>query len=336
MSEQTVGDLGEFGLIERIRARLNGFAEHDDLIVGPGDDAAVWRAANNYTIATTDTMVEGVHFLTEADPRDVGWKALASNVSDIAAMGGKPTFALVTLCLPPSTPVAWVERLYEGMMAFSDERDLTVAGGDIVASPVVTVTIAFAGTVEVDEDSRPLLLRRDRAHAGDAIAVCGALGGSAGGLRVLREGAPIAGDARELVERHLRPQPAIAWGQAAAQAGVRCAIDVSDGLVQDIGHICEASGCGAVVRFDDIPVDPALLAVLPDDARMLAATGGEDYELVLVAPMPAIEQVARTIRQVTLIGEMVEDPEQRVRVADRDGNEVRIEQRGWDHLRGRV
>ena len=329
MSEETVGDLGEVGLIERIRAQLDGL-EHRDLIIGPGDDAAVWRGRGSYTIATTDTMVEGVHFLRDADPRDVGWKALAVNVSDIGAMGGTPTFALVTLCLPQSTPVSWIDGLYEGMLALAVEYGVRLAGGDIVSSPALTVTVAVAGAAASDADRGPLLLRRDAARPGDAIAVSGTLGGSAGGLRVLRAPFQDSEPARALVRRHMRPEPRVGMGQAAAQAGVRCAIDVSDGLLQDIGHICEASGCAAIVRFADIPVDPALLAVFPDDARMLAATGGEDYELVLVAPV----HVLAALTGMTVIGQIVEDPEHRVHVLDGGGNEVHVEHRGWDHLRG--
>ncbi|HEX5479760.1 MAG TPA: thiamine-phosphate kinase [Dehalococcoidia bacterium] len=330
MSEQTVGDLGEFGLITRLRAQLGGFATHVQLVLGPGDDAAVWRFGESYAVATTDTMVEGVHFLPGADPRDVGWKALAANVSDIAAMGGKPSFAFVTLCLPPATPVAWVDGLYDGMIACADETIVTFAGGDVVSSPVLTITIALVGVLDRDAGGNPLLLRRDAAQPGDAIAVWATFGGSAGGLRVLRDGGATGDDAARLVEHHARPFPEVERGNRAAKVGVRCAIDVSDGLVQDIGHICEASGCGAIVRFDNIPVDPALLTVFPEDARMLAATGGEDYKLVLVAPHAVLDKLG----PLTMIGEMVEDPEHRVHVMDADGNEVRIERRGWDQLRG--
>lgn len=335
MSEQTVGDLGEFGLIERIRARLNGFAERPNLIIGPGDDAAVWRADNNYTIATTDTMVEGVHFLPDAHPHDVGWKALASNVSDIAAMGGTPTFALVTLCLPATTPVAWIEGVYEGMGECAKKFGVGIAGGDIVSSPVLMITVALAGMPTVNTTTGELLLlRRDAARPGDAIAVSGELGGAAGGLRVLREQIEDSERARALVRRHMRPEPQVGLGQAAAPGGVRCSIDVSDGLVQDVGRICEASGCGAIVRFDDIPVDPALLAVYPADARMLAATGGEDYELVFAALANVLDELSGFLGGgLTVIGEIVADREHRVRVVDRNGNDMLIERRGWNHLR---
>jgi thiamine-monophosphate kinase len=342
-----VGDLGEFGLVERLRARL-GAPRDERLIAGIGDDAAVWRTGAGYAIATTDTMVAGVHFLPGAVAwRDVGWKALAVNISDIAAMGGAPSFALVTLHLPPEMPAAAVDELYGGLDECAHVYGVTIAGGDIVGSPVFAVTVALAGDAGVDESGGPLLLRRDAAEAGDLIAVTGRLGGSAGGLRVLHA-PPAAGlnageldISRRLVERHIRPRPRVDAGGFAVRAGLRCGMDISDGLAQDLGHICRASGVDAELRIDDLPLEDGLMALFQRDARALAAAGGEDYELLLVGgegPLRIAEDALRKhlemadVQQLTIVGRITGAGAGRVRVIDAAGADVALPSLGWDHL----
>lgn len=327
-----VTELGEFGLIERIRRTL-GTPADERLVAGIGDDAAVWRSGG-HVIATTDTMVAGVHFLPEQVPwADVGWKSLASNVSDIAAMGGRPSFALVTLCLP-AMPVERIDALYAGLRECADAYGVTIAGGDIVSAPVFSVTVALLGEARAGADGEPLLLRRNAARPGDAIGVTGTLGGSAGGLRALLEGRAHA----DLIAAHMRPRPRVDAGAAAVDAGVACGMDISDGLAQDLGHICDESGCGADVRFDAIPVAPVLAAAYTDDARTMAATGGEDYELLLVAPENRLRAAGETLRAsgatgVTIVGRITAG--RGVRVLDAAGEEVALSSAGWDHLRGR-
>jgi len=329
-----VSDLGEFGLIERLRAALPAVAP-DRLVIGIGDDAAVWRRDAGCTIATTDTMVAGVHFLPGAvEWRDIGWKALATNISDIAAMGGMPAFALVTLCLPPETPVDAVDALYTGLRECADDYGVTIAGGDIVSAPVFAITIALIGEAKMSGHREPLLLRRDAARDGDLIAVTGALGGSVGGLRALKEGEPRTGALRRLIERHMRPQPRTDAGRAAIAAGIRCAIDISDGLVQDLGHICSASGVGAELRLDRVPLDADLVATYRDDASMMAAAGGEDYELLLVGAEDAIARASAALPvPLTVVGSIVAGGV-RVRVLDAEGHDVPMMTSGWDHLQG--
>jgi thiamine-monophosphate kinase len=327
-----VSELGEFGLIDRLRAALPE-SPSDRLIVGIGDDGAAWCGGTGCTIATTDTMVVGVHFLPgSVDWRDVGWKALAVNISDIAAMGGTPAFALVTLCLPPDTRVAAVDALYEGLRECADAYGVTVAGGDIVSAPVFAITIAVAGDASVDAAGAPLLLRRNAAKAGDLIAVTGSLGGSAGGLRALTDGAPATDARRRLIKRHMRPQPRVDAGRAAIASGICCAIDVSDGLVQDLAHICAASGVGAELRLDGIPLDADLVAVYPDNAAASAVTGGEDYELLLIGAEAAIVGASSGLAApLTVIGRIVEGAPH-VRVLDARGADVALASPGWDHL----
>lgn len=326
-----VRDLGEFGLIERLRRALGGPAD-ERLVVGIGDDAAAWRAGGGYAVATTDTMVAGVHFLPgEAAWRDVGWKALAVNVSDMAAMGAAPSFALVTLCVPPDTAVEAMDELYAGLRECADAYGVTVAGGDVVSSPVFAITVALSGDAAARGDGTPALLRRDGARAGDAVAVTGPLGGSAGGLRVLTEGVGRSSAAERLVSRHMRPRPRVDAGRAAVSAGAKCAIDVSDGLVQDLGHVCEASGLGADLWLSRVPLDDALVEVYPDDAPVLAATGGEDYELVVAAPQDVLRRAEVMLgASLPVVGVMRAGGG--VRVLDADGREVGMLSRGWDHL----
>jgi thiamine-monophosphate kinase len=324
-----VSELGEFGLIERLADK---WGQPSSVIVGIGDDAAAWRVGTLTVLATTDTLVEGVHFQRELIRwRDVGWKAMAANVSDIAAMGGTPQYALVTLSLPPETEVEAVDELQAGMQDCASEYDVAVVGGDIVRAPQVSVTVALIGRGGEDERGNPALLRRDAAGAGDSIAVTGTLGDSAAGLVRLREGAS-AEDT--LVQRHLRPQPRIAEGQAAAQFGVKCAIDVSDGLAQDVGHVCEASGLGAVLRAEAVPVSRELREAYPGRWAELACTGGEDYELALVAPQEVLRLLKASLdTSLVVVGEMVEEGEGRVRVLDGAGKEMRLPRGGWDHLK---
>ena len=332
-----VSDLGEFGLIERLAARLGASRApaSDRLVLGIGDDAAVWRSDAGAAIATTDTLVAGVHFLPETCRwRDAGWKALAVNLSDVAAMGGTPEFALVTLGLPADAVVEQIDELYAGLAEAAETYGVTIAGGDIVRAAVFFVTVALFGRAEVDSNGEPLVLRRDAARAGDVIAATGALGGAAGGLRLPRGGGGDSEVARRLVERQARPRPRVEAGRAAIAAGLRCAIDVSDGLLQDLGHICRASGLGAAVRSESLPIEPGLPETLgAGEALRLAATGGEDYELLLTGGRDQIEELTRRINApLTAIGEMTPG-EPRARLVDASGSEIAFDEPGWDHLR---
>ena len=323
-----VSELGEFGLIER----LAGLWRPTSAIVGIGDDAAAWRVGSLTVLATTDTLVKGVHFDPALMPwADVGWKAMAVNVSDIAAMGGEPQYALVTLALPPDTPVKAVDELQSGMQECASEFDVEVVGGDIVRASEVSVTVALVGRGGEDDKGQQALLRRDSARAGDSIAVTGTLGDSAAGLRRLKARTPIVDP---LVQRHVRPRPRVEEGELALQFGVTCAIDISDGLAQDVGHVCEASGLGAVIQAPAVPTSRELREAYPDEATALACGGGEDYELALVAPQETLRLLRAAAKTpISVIGEMVEDPERRVRLLDASGAEMELPERGWDHLR---
>ena len=332
MGAVNVSEIGEFGLIERL-AKAVGADRPESLIVGIGDDAAAWRLGDSLVLATTDSLVEGVHFLPERVPwSDLGWKALAVNVSDIAAMGGSPQFALVTLALPPETPVENVDALYAGIQECGREYGVAVVGGDVVRASQVMISVAVVGQAELGVEGRPQLMRRDAAKAGFVIAVTGSLGDSAAGLKRLKEGAPLDDP---LVRVHLRPKPPLAAGRQAARLDVPCAIDVSDGLLQDLRHVCDLCELGAVVRADAMPLSQQLRSAFSaEEALAFAWGGGEDYQLVFIAQQETMRLLRASAQvRVTVIGEMDEQPEQRPRLMDASGNEIKLPEAGWDHLR---
>lgn len=347
-----VSELGEFALIARLQEELGDQrqalarqAEVSDrgdaprLLLGIGDDAAVWVSAAPAQIATTDTLVEGVHFPPGVPWSDLGWKSLAINVSDVAAMGGTPEYALVTLALPGEFQVGDVVDFYRGLAEAGRHFGVVVAGGDVVRAPQFVVTVALSGRPSMADDGTPLLLRRDAARAGDAVAVSGHLGDSAAGLRLLTGSVGYPPETAEHLRRaHLRPHPPVELGRAAVAAGLRCAIDVSDGLAQDLGHVCELSGLGAVVHADRLPVSEHLRRAFPEEATALAAAGGEDYELLLVGPAGTLEELGhRANVSLTVIGEMVEERPHQPRFLDSRGRELALAEAGWDHFatRGR-
>lgn len=298
--------------------------------MGIGDDAAVWEASGGLQLATTDTLVQDVHFSFDtAKWEDLGWKVIAVNVSDIGAMGGVPQYALVTLALPPGVLVADIERLYDGILEAAQSYHVAVVGGDMVTAPVVVITVALWG---YQEHGSPLT--RSAARPGDLIAVTGCLGDSAGGLAVLKgEVCPVAGVASHLRRAHLRPVPRVMEGQTLARLGVKAAIDISDGLVADLGHVCQASKVSAMVHADRVPLSAQLRQVFGPKAIDLALFGGEDYELLFTAPEALIETARSQLYcPVTVIGEIVAGEPGKVTLLDTDGNPVSWTRGGWDHF----
>jgi thiamine-monophosphate kinase len=338
-----VSDIGEFGLIRLLADEFDipypprkGTATQG-LLVALGDDAVVTPRTDRAAIWTTDTMVAGNHFLPERTTwRDAGWKALAVNVSDIAAMGGEPYLALVTLALPEDFSVEDAVELYRGLHDAAKAYGVTLGGGDIVRCPVFSITVALSGLAFNSESGQPVLLTRDAAVPGDCVAITGDLGAAAAGVRLLVQGPDFDAIGQPEPERRLRqaqqhPVPRLAIGQAAVRAGIRCAIDVSDGLVQDLGHIATASGVAIVVESQRVPVNEDLTAVFPDLARDYALGGGEDYELVLVGPETTLRSLTGLDAPLTIIGR-VEAGVPAVRVLNPAGAEIPTPSAGWDHF----
>ncbi|HET6385621.1 MAG TPA: thiamine-phosphate kinase [Armatimonadota bacterium] len=278
----TVGEVGEFELIRRLLETLGRQPVEVGLgaqvTVGAGDDcAALAGFAGSVSLFTTDTMVQGIHFLPGAPPEALGWKSLASNISDIAAMGGMPTIALVTLGLPATLKLEWLLGWYRGIADCAARYNVAVIGGDIVRAPSdLFVTISLSGDVEPDR-----LTLRSGARPGDAIIVTGSLGNSAAGLALLQAGRK---EPSVLIDAQLRPTPRLWEGRAlSGSATVTAMMDLSDGLAGDLKHICAASGVGAMVEAQRIPIIEETRRAakeLGQDPLEWALRGGEDYELL--------------------------------------------------------
>lgn len=276
----TVADLGEFGLIAAVVAR---FPATPDVLLGPGDDAAVVAAPDGRVVASTDLLVEGRHFRRDwSTAHDVGRKAAAQNLADLVAMGARPTALLVGLGAPPDLPSNWATGLADGLAEECALVGATVVGGDVVRSDTVVVSVTALGDLE---GRAPVT--RSGARAGDVLAVAGRLGWSAAGLAVLGRGFR---SPRVLADAHRVPAPPYAAGRAAQEAGATAMIDVSDGLVQDAGHLAAASG--VVVALDssalvvDGPVAEAA-AAFNVDPLVWVLTGGEDHALLAAFPADA-------------------------------------------------
>ena len=302
--------------------------------LGIGDDAAAWEGDSGIRVLTADAMVEGVHFdLGLTSWRDLGWKALAVNLSDVAAMGCAPTCSVVTLGLRDDLPVEGLVEMYRGMAEACRAYGGRVVGGDVVRSPVFFVSVAMEGEASVrGPGGEGIILTRGAAEAGDAIAVTGSLGDSAGGLRMALAGEELDEADRRLHDAHFRPSPRIGEGQALAGAGVRAAMDVSDGLAGDLKKLCEASGVGALVHGSVVPVSRELRHRFPDEWLSLALTGGEDYELLFTGGAEAVRRASEAIDgPVTVIGEIVESSAG-VTILDSEGDAMDVDEGGWDHF----
>ena len=326
--------MAEFKLIESIRTRCANTRE--DVRLGIGDDAALLAVPLGQALAVcTDTLVAGVHFPLDTRAFDIGWKALAVNLSDLAAMGATPAWATLALTLPQAD-AAWVEAFADGFAALAREFKLALVGGDTTQGPLC-ITVTAHGFVP-----EPLAMRRSGARDGDAVYVTGTLGDAAAGLRCLDKRDPEAErllaaplHAREtLIERLNRPVPRVACGAVLRGRASAC-IDVSDGLLADLGHVCAASGVGAELELDTLPASSALLALFDGAARhALQLAGGDDYELCFTAAPAAAPQLlndlARSGCGATRVGRIV--PGGGVRARDAQGHEFTPSGRGWQHF----
>lgn len=284
--------MNELELIEQIR-QMSGCAA-DGLLLGIGDDCAVVEKGGGMVwLLTMDTLIESVHFRCGWHPPELlGRKAVAVNVSDIAAMGGKPLFVLLSLGLPAGFDPAWAKRLMQGLTAACREHGCLLIGGDTVCSPErVSLTLTVIGEMAQEQ-----VLYRHGAKRGDTIFVSGPLGWSAAGLALLQAGKTLAdAEWRQLILAHLEPQPRVALGQFLAQTGlVHAMMDMSDGLATDLAQICKASKVGAVIEAEMLPGGEELAAaaeLLNEDALRWMISGGEDYELLFTAAEADGEQL---------------------------------------------
>jgi thiamine-monophosphate kinase len=272
----TVADVGEFGLVREFAQR---FDQGPKVYVGPGDDAAVVRAPRGHVLVSTDLLVEGRHFRREwATARDIGRRAAAQNLSDINAMGGRATALTVGLALPRDLPAQWVLDLADGLAEEAALVGASIVGGDLTAGSEVVVAVTVIGECSV----APVL--RSGARPGDVLAIAGRQGWAAAGLAVLGRGFR---SPRKVVQAHQRPEPPYDAGPAAAEAGATSMIDVSDGLVADVGHVAEQSGVAIDIDPDAFPLDEPLQAVgaaLGVDPMQFVLGGGEDHPIVATFP----------------------------------------------------
>ena len=319
----------EFDLIEAIRARMN--VARGDVALGIGDDAALLDVpAGRQLVACTDTLVAGVHFPDHAAPEDIGWKALAVNLSDLAAMGAEPAWALLALTLPDAD-ARFVERFADGFAALAGQHNVALVGGDTTQGPL-SITVTALGFVPHNA-----ALARAGAGVGDTVFVTGTLGDAAAAFQVRGLG-PGTGDPKkrhtELLARLDRPEPRLGAGLALRGLANAC-IDVSDGLLADLGHVCAASGVGAELNADALPLSSALTANFDAEAcRQFALAGGDDYELCFTVPSvretEVVEKLARTGCRATRIGRVAAGSG--VRVLDSRGSEIATPRRGWEHF----
>jgi thiamine-monophosphate kinase len=313
----------EFELIDAIRMRVN--IRRGDVALGIGDDAAVLDvAAGRQLVACADTLVAGVHFPLDTAPEDLGWKSLAVNLSDLAAMGAEPAWALLALTLP-EPDASLVAAFAEGFAELARAHDVALVGGDTTQGPL-SITVTAFGVVPVGG-----ALRRGGARAGDAVFVTGTLGDAAGALRQLQDG---VAPAERLRAKLNRPEPRIAAGLALRGIASAC-IDVSDGLLADLGHACVASGAGAELDADALPMSSALTAAFDRaTCRDLALAGGDDYELCFTAPAERQTEIAAALAQAgcraTRVGRIVAGSG--VRALDAAGNPIAPGRAGWEHF----
>ncbi|MFT3790095.1 MAG: thiamine-phosphate kinase [Rudaea sp.] len=318
--------MAEFELIDLIRTRCA--VTREDVRLGIGDDAALLAVPAGQALAvSTDTLVSGIHFPKSTLPSDIGWKSLAVNLSDLAAMGAAPAWATLALTLPQADR-EWVAAFADGFAALAREFDLALVGGDTTQGPL-SITVTVHGFVP-----EALALRRDGAKPGDGVFVTGTLGDAAAGLRLLESPSAIGKGKEHFVARLHRPTPRLAQGLLLRGRAHAC-IDVSDGLVADLGHVGKASGVGAEIDLTLLPGSPALREAFAAAARApLQLAGGDDYELCFTAPATVADallgELARSGCAATRIGRIVAAPG--VRVCDVHGRLHEPPRAGWQHF----
>ncbi len=345
-----LSDLGEFGLINRIRKLSQ--RKSSSTVIGIGDDAAAVKiSASHVMLVTTDLLLEDVHFdLRYTDYYSLGWKSAAVNLSDIAAMGGTPRYCLTALGIPRKISADEVYDFYRGFDKLLDAQKTILVGGDTCSSQNFFISVTAVGDVKLSH-----VIRRSGARPGDHIFVTGTLGDSAAGLELLQMRSAESGIRNgkskiirkpksvrhgsglhsALIKRHLRPAPRVEWGRKIALSGCASAmIDISDGLSSDLFHICKESRVGADILADRIPLSSALKKVsgeLSNRAVQYALDGGEDYELLFSVPENRVKKIYSLNLPVTEIGTITKG--RKISVIDRAGKKRELRPKGYDHFR---
>ena len=329
----SLGKIGEFGLINRIRKWASSAAPA--LVQGIGDDVAVMEMGCKTLLATTDILIEGIHFERSwMDPYRLGKKSMAVNLSDIAAMGGTPKYVLISLGLPKNLSFSFISWFYRGIKEAARRHRVDLVGGDTSLSEKMVINICLLG-----EGRKKNLLFRKGARVGDELFVSGTLGDSALGLKILQKKG-LRGRPHRLIEKHLSPCPRLQLGQALAER--RCAtamIDVSDGLLSDTRHLLEESGVGAMIWENRIPLSQSYRRtshLYSKDPFHMALSGGEDYELLFTASPEKREKISSLSRSfkipITCIGKIL-PKKKKLRIVQKDGETYSPSRLGFDHFR---
>ncbi|MBU0567335.1 thiamine-phosphate kinase [bacterium] len=318
-----LSEIGEFGFIERILKKIQG--RSGKVLVGPGDDAAVIKVGDKLVLATSDMLVEGSHFdLGFTSAYSLGWKALAVNLSDIAAMGGVPRYGLVCLGLSSATSLSFTDSFFKGMERMASLFGVSLIGGDTVSSQVVTINVTLLGEVEKER-----LTLRKGAKVGEKIYVTGPLGDAACGLLLLKEG---KGRRGRLVDKFLKPWPRVKEGEAIGLIASSM-IDISDGLSQEMRHLCRASKVGARLYLEKIPISMALRRAVRRISKgplSFALHGGEDYELLWTASPSKIGGQCPPYKTWE-IGEIV-PAGKGIKIVNKDGEKQELLPLGYEHF----
>ena len=331
-----VSEIGEFGLIRELTELIEQIKNPDlrpwkKLLISSGDDTAAWKSDAPVILATTDCLIQDIHFnLKISTWEELGWKSIAINLSDIAAMGGIPDYALVSLALPGEIELDSVKNLYRGMMEAANQFEIAIVGGNVSSSNVVAINIMLTGTLRSQN-----ALTRSAALVGDKIAVTGFTGLSAAGLKMLKCDLHFDSEVTNIFRQaHLKPVPRVGEGQTLLRCGVKAGIDISDGLIADLSHICESSNIGAKIILSSLPIHPFLKAGFKDDYLQMSLTGGEDYELLFTAPDNIVQKVRKVLTcPMTVIGEIVDDPMHKVALIGNQGEPVSFQNQGWEHFK---
>lgn len=338
-----ISTVGEFGLIERIRARI-GASRSPNIERGIGDDAAVASVPDGARLViTTDLLIEHVHFDRTYTPmRHLGYKAMTSNISDVAAMCATPDVATISLGIPNAISLEMVDALYDGILEAAERYRFDVVGGDVSGSHKLVVSVTVVGHGYAED-----LVYRNGASSSDLLCVTGSLGGSYAGLRILQHnkermlasGAGYQPDLAEhafVIQRHLRPEARTDVVDALLSAGIHptAMIDVSDGLASEVRHLCNESGCGARIVADDVPIDERTVDAarfLEEDALNFALYGGEEYELLFAVDEDGLRELHTTELDYTVVGRCVPagtDPE----IEMADGSVIPLMAEGFRHF----
>jgi thiamine-monophosphate kinase len=335
MTSRRVSRDTELNLIKRIQRLTSRSSLPGPRLVLPiGDDAAAIRGRkDSLFLVSTDALVEGIHFdLRYFSPEDLGWKALAVNLSDIAAMGGTPLYFTTSIAVPRTRNSGWIRKVYQGMLQLASKFQVHLIGGDTCASPQgVFLDVTILGEVKPRE-----MLTRKGARPGDILFVTGDLGGSAAGLELLKRHSRLARRYPEFIHRHLRPAPRSHIGRFLASRRLASSlIDISDGLSTDLHHLCEQSRVGAVTDADKIPMAKTsgkLRALLPRTALDYALNGGEDYELLFTVPPKLKSKIPKGFQGIAIheIGWITDEAGQ-CYLLDH-GRRRKLLARGFDHF----